>query len=267
MLLSEFDEQGGERRIRASKKRKRKMKKIILMLVLALSAAAQADLLVNLPQGDDLVTANASCLGLVDGVVAFTTSTLSPASFTGPAFFGGAGGTKPLALWRVYDATPDYLHASISSAPGDQVWALYMFNNQSATITQVLHDVRTTGVGANQTLIARIVVRKDDGSYYISAPKTNPQRFTQTNPGGLAWYEYAPATSLTGVGTLVEGFQLDNVNAIGELIVASNISASNFTMGASTRTFQAWGTIPEPATVGMLGLGTLVTLLIRRLRS
>jgi hypothetical protein len=247
------------------------MKKIILMMMLAVAAASQADLIVNLAQGTDLVTANPSNAGLVDGQVAFTTSTLSPspASYTGPAFFGGAGHTATLASWRVANhATADYLDASGVTAPGQQVWALYMFAHQSSTITQATVDVRTTGTGANQSLQLRLVVRKDNGSYYISQSRTNPQNYTyvQSALAGLEWYEYAPASSLTGIGSLVENFQLDEVNAIGQLIVGLNTSASTFTMGASTRKFQAWGVIPEPATVGMLGLGALVTLLIRRLR-
>lgn len=246
------------------------MKKGIVMLVLgALAAVSQADLLVNLAQGTDLVAANTANSGLVDGTVAFTTNTLSPspADYTGPAFFGGAGGTKALATWRIANnTTADYFDASFSPVVGDQVWALYMFSHQSATITQATVDVRSTGTGIDNKL--RIVVRKADGSYYISQSRNNPQNYTyvQTNLAAQVWYEYAPASSLTNIGNQVENFQLDNITAIGEMILVTKVSGTG-TISAGTRKFQAWGTvIPEPATVSMLGLGALVTLLIRRLR-
>ena len=246
------------------------MKKLIVMLVLgALAIASQADLLVDLAQGTGLVAVNTANSGLVDGKVAFTTNTLSPspAAYTGPAFFGGAGGTKALTTWRIADnATADYFDASFSPAVGDQVWALYMFAHQSATITQATVDVRSTGTGIDNKL--RIVVRKDNGEYYISQSRNNPQNYTyvQTNLASLVWYEYDPSTSLTNIGAEVANFQLDNVTAIGEMILVTKVSGTG-TISAGTRKFQAWGTvIPEPATVGMLSLGTLVTLLIRRLR-
>jgi len=248
------------------------MKKLMVMLMLgALATASQADLLVNLPQGTGLVTANAANSGLVGGQVAFTTNTLSPSpsstSYTGPEFFGGAGGTKALATWRITDnATADYFDASFSPVVGDQVWALYMFAHQSATITQATVDVRSTGTGIDNKL--RIVVRKADGSYYISQSRNNPQNYTyvQTNLAAQVWYEYSPASSLTNIGAEVANFQLNNITAIGEMILVTKVSGTG-TISAGTRKFQAWGTvIPEPATVGMLGLGALVTLLIRRLR-
>jgi hypothetical protein len=89
----------------------------------------------------------------------------------------------------------------------------------------------------------------------------------QTNLAGLAWYKYTPASSLTNIGAEVANFQLDNVTAIGQIILVTKVSGTG-TISAGTRKFQAWGTaIPEPATVGMLGLGALVTLLLRRLRN
>jgi hypothetical protein len=236
-----------------------------------LAVASHADLLVDFSLNNNWVAANANNYGLSGGVVPFATTNLSPAAFTGPAFFGGAGGTVPLSSWMTQNSTPDYLNAAGSTtAAGQKVWALYMFNNQSATITQVVYDIRLGGTAANQTNNnARIVVRKTDGSYYISESKLRLTTgyFTNSSPGTLAWYNYVPSTSLTGIGSQVSGFELNNVNGIGELVTVENTSGVAFTIGAGTRTFQAWGVIPEPATIGMLGLGALVTLLIRRVKS
>jgi hypothetical protein len=60
---------------------------------------------------------------------------------------------------------------------------------------------------------------------------------------------------------------LNNINAIGEWIYNEHTSGVLAGVNASTQVFQAWGTIPEPATVGMLGLGALITVLIRRVKS
>jgi hypothetical protein len=164
----------------------------------------------------------------------------------------------------------DYINASASSTViGSKLWAVYMFANESASITQFVYNIRLSGSGAAQSNLLRLVVQKDDGSFYISQERGRPSTgyVTNSNPVALSWYNYDPVNSIAGIGSQATGFTLNNVKSVGMWTSTEHLSGASLTLGAGLSVFEAYGTIPEPATIGMLGLGALVTLLIRRARS
>ena len=264
-----------------------RMKKNIIMLVLGvLAGSSQADLLVGFTPGNDYVPVSKANQGQITNgtfrYVPFSTSLKSPVSgYSGPGFFGGATGTVSMSAasslgWTTIHATnaagghTDFINASASSTViGSKLWAVYMFTNQSASITQFVYNVRLSGSGTVQSNLLRIVVQKDDGSFYISQERGRPSTgyITNSNPLALSWYNYDPVNSIAGIGSQATDFTLNNVKSVGMWTSTEHVSGASLNMGAGLSVFQAYGTIPEPATVGMLGLGALVTLLIRRIKT
>jgi hypothetical protein len=197
------------------------------------------------------------------------TTARSPSSgYTGPVFFGGVTGSVSVSTWLIQNnAAGDYINSGgTSTGVGSRVSMVVMFTNETATITAMVWNVRAGGITDSQTNLVSLVVRKTDGSFYISETMSKRASVTVTNQNleSLAWYNYDPTVSLNERGSLVSGFTLDSINAVGEW-QESIVTVAGGSCTPGITTFQAFGlTIPEPATIGMLGFGSLTALLIRR---
>jgi len=106
------------------------------------------------------------------------------------------------------------------------------------------------------------------GQWYVSA--SSSQTTFSINGATSDWYAFDPTAKRlflneSSLGTAVSGSSLGDITAAGvygQATAYSGSSPSLFGMDALQITV-----IPEPATIGMLGLGALATLLFRRLRS
>lgn len=257
------------------------MKQLITLLAVAVIAmSASADLVVNLVQGD--ITADTNLTGGQNG---YSSSTISPASnYTGPTFFGGAmvhGGTGgSIDLYRLEEnGDGDYIRmrsASGTVGAGVAVTGLTVFDTTAAfalgDINSLDADFFMGGGGINTD--ARIVIQANGSMYISSLVYDSTSSFTisldSTALDALSWYSYSPnASDIYTIGSLAALTGTESVTDIGIWWEATdgagdeNISYA----GGGLKTFSVDAVVPEPATVGMLGLGALVSLLVRRIRN
>ena len=188
----------------------KKMKRLLAVAVLVFGAAVgvKAELMVEFGYSTNIVTGNQNGRGLTSGYVPFSmTEPRSPVegtNYLGPVYYGGATGTIALANsgMGIANSTTisDYINISgTSTGVGSRVVGLVMFTNQSCTITQMTWSTRFGGTGNNQTNMVAFVVRKTDGSFYISQKIANRSTSTVSTNGNLsalAWYNYDPATDI-----------------------------------------------------------------------
>jgi hypothetical protein len=229
----------------------------VLLAVLLSAFTVQAAILVDFGASSNWVTANANGQGLTASTpkhVPFSmTLPRSPASgYTGPVYYGGATGNVSMTGWAIGNSDPDYISASgTSTGIGSKVTSLIMFTNQSSTLTQVVYSARPAGSTGSQTNTIRIVIRKTDGAFYISESRGGLAGFTATitNPGALLWYNYNPATGITGIGSQASGLALTNVDAVGEWIENRITATNQTTVMAGISVFQAWSTLLQSQTI------------------
>lgn len=248
------------------------MKRLRFQLITAITAVtvcSRADLLVSYGMSTDYVTANQNFQRGNNNGAAFSTAAMSPAAnYTGPVFFGGYAGNTAMGVHAVANnAAADQISVgSGTTTVGTYSTLLAMFALESpSTVTQVVWSVVGSGVADSQTNLVSIVVQKNN-SYYISEQMSRRSTVYVTNSAldSLMWYNYDPAVSLLDKGTVVEGFTLDNITAIGEW-AESLVTVAGGTSSVIVRKFEASGTvIPEPATISMLGFGALVAIVCRR---
>jgi hypothetical protein len=231
---------------------------ILAALWIGLSAfAAQAVILVDFNTNAAWVTANQNGQGLTATTpkyVPFSASQLrSPTNgYTGPVYYGGATGTVSMTGWSVVNSTPDYISGGgTSTGIGSKVTSLILFTNQSATVTQVVYSFRLGGSTDSQTNFARIVIRKTDGSYYISEAKSNrgTSVLTNSNPGALTWYNYNPNSAFLTIGSQASGLTLNNVEAIGEFLENRVTATNQASANAGIHIFRAWGETVQNQTI------------------
>ena len=239
------------------------MRRIVIAVALAVFLTAlsaftvQATVLVDFGASTSWVTANANGQGLTATTPKYVpfsmASPRSPTSgYAGPVYYGGATGNVSMTAWNIANATPDYINGGGTSiGVGSKVTVLAMFTNQSATVTQVVYGFRTGGVTDSQTNFARIVVRKTDGSFYISEAKSGrgTTYFTNSNPAGLTWYNYNPSSAFLTIGSQASGLTLNNVDAIGEFLENSVTAINQTSVNAGIQVFQAWGETVQNQTI------------------
>jgi hypothetical protein len=240
-----------------------------LLAVLLSAFTVQAAILVDFGASSNWVTANANGRGLTTNTwkhVPFSMSlarspTNGASGYTGPVYYGGATGNVSMTGWAIGNSDPDYISASgTSTGVGSKVTSLIMFTNQSSTLTQVVYSARPAGSAGSQTNTIRIVIRKTDGAFYISESRGGLAGFTATitNPGALLWYNYNPATGITGIGSQASGLSLTNVDAVGEWIENRITATNQTTVMAGISVFQAWSTLLQSQTISFPNPGNQI---------
>lgn len=191
-----------------------------------------------------------------------TASTLTNASTVTMGYLDGTG-TEEVRTYQggntSSDKTMNYAILFGLNTPGS-----YGFDDTSS-LTAKLRAFQNTGVITNRWIVVA------DGVTYVSqteigALKTTHDTYTLSNPDEIYWAAWTPGSDMS-FGNLtfnVAGSSLENITLAG-------YAENSFTAGGTVgRTSVIAGVtadlsvIPEPATVGMLGLGALVSLVFRR---
>ena len=224
------------------------MKKIICMLVLgALAAASQAELITIRGDSADQVRRSDG----TGGSVANATSRMGNDTAVGGIY----------SAWVIPFLLPDIGSDTISAA------SIHTFVEKTAA------DLNVPGVSLD-LLGVRVSASKTVLSTDYQGTVVGDNLYSLTGPVALGSYEFASA----GLATYLQSIYDNDPNAAGKYVfltitpdsVLAKYKYIDFTSASgsvSSNRPELWLTIPEPATVGMLGLGTLVTLLIRRLRT
>lgn len=174
-------------------------------------------------------------------------------------------GTTRVTQVQVYPSTT----ASYStSAKGIFLWNKADFLNGTDSQTVVfsagsLLSVNLTTISA-ATRDFRFVVNQG-GTYYVSnSNKTDATAGVfSIDPSTVSWRTVSTDGSYT-VGDTASTITLNDVQAVGLYINATRTGTGNLAQtNIQFNDFQAIA-IPEPATIGMLGLGGLVALMLRR---
>jgi hypothetical protein len=180
---------------------------------------------------------NAGTLGgtgtmLIDG---YSTSTLGSGAILAPGGDGTFGAEIGTLNMRGDDANRVFLAFNAGSAFNVQLGALLGVNDKLVFVS----SNATGNVGINSSAILNLFgTTIEQGSYTI-----------------LENANVAQANILGKFGT---------VNYNGSAVDTNKISV---VYGTDSITVNVLSTIPEPATIGMLGLGAIITVLIRRLKA
>lgn len=261
------------------------MKKIALLITVGLFAMAHADVVVNFiaPAGtlvqvraaDSNVAGQGTAVwnfsdnsnplfnredvtnGKIHG--GFITTWASGATYSPGFAMGTQSGYNSIQLAVSPTVTTDTV------IKGMLVWDKSDFlgaaQSQAITFSADNYISYTTGPMTG-TADFRIAVKKGS-DWYVSGTTGQAQNTTYNNTTAaltaLTWYDID--TSTYAIGSAAD-ITLTDIDAVGLYLSAtranqmSRVSIQNFTVAA----------IPEPATIGMLGLGGLVALLLRRQR-
>lgn len=256
------------------------MKKLIaaIAFITLLTGVASADVVVNLPLEN--VTASQNLTGGKDG---YSSTDISPSSgYTGPTFFGGAqihdntaGG---VAGYRVAERSFDggdfistgAANGTVGTTNSVGIVWVFVFDASSSfsmgDVTNVTYNYRSSGGGADR--FGRLVAQSGSSLYISSLIDVLGDSLDESEFDLLSWFEYAPTgTDLLTIGNSASVSGL-TMNAMGMWVDAvDNAGDGDISyVGGGLREFIV-ETVPEPATVGMLGIGALVALLIRRIQA
>lgn len=118
---------------------------------------------------------------------------------------------------------------------------------------------------------ARVLV-KNGSSWYVSASQGAAAGAVSLNGYTENWYAYDPSNNLflntAALGTSVAGSTLTDIQSVGVLMQGMfNGTAANAANFQINRISADLTVIPEPATIGMLGLGAISILICRRFRA
>jgi hypothetical protein len=220
--------------------------------------------------------------------VAYSTSTpflsSNGSTYTGQSVYGGFSGTYSNTSGASYGANFVVWQYANGASVEDLRSADTFTNNQiSRAVGLAVLFGTTTNTGtykfnANSVLTAKHVstltgtanarwVVVANGTTYLSASSFNPggsSTTTNDNPDEINWAAWTPGADMS-FGSLsydTLGSSLNNITLAG---VAVNYTAAA-SAGSGRYILQGFtaDVIPEPATVGMLGLGALLTLALRR---
>ena len=226
---------------------------------------------------------------------------LAPSGKTGPLYTGmmlvnHSSATAPnnAGIYRWYaTTTPNQLTKTNPTLTGDYT-TMSMSTAYFAKKADFLNGLDSAGSvgfadqasGASVSLavlrnknagVATIGFIAQEGSdWYVSVAWTRPTNANDwagtltINPYEADWYAFDPAANQllnTGnLGTAKAGSTFTDVNAFG--IIGQSFGYTGTVANSQKLDFDGFSValIPEPATIGMLGLGALATLLFRRLR-
>jgi hypothetical protein len=272
----------------------------IIGALLGLAGIAQATVVFNFDGATaNAATASSNIVGTAATINAGASKTLTLAyntstpllssnggTYTGQSVYGGFSGTYSNVSASAYTHNFAVLQYANGASVEDLRSADTFTNNQISRAvglallfgpasagnyqfdgTSVL--TAKTGSTLSGTGEARWVVVAN-GTTYLSSSTFNPSGLNITttldNPDAINWAAWTPGADMT-FGSLSYtnlGSSLNNITLAG---VAVNYTAAASDTGTGSRYVLSGFTadvIPEPATVGMLGLGALLTLALRR---
>ena len=262
------------------------MKKIIMLSAAVLLAAfAHADTIVQwgAASGDiNIVTATTvnpsgklpvTFVADVQRNNAVGASYYPSATGMSPYYNGASSFAGGLENVIVNNVGGDNIRNRNSMAAGGSLSAMVVWEQSSGFVTSGLtvtnFSISLAGQQTSNTGSLNWLVEKG-GAYYISSQSVAFSGATWTNASvaasTLTWNTFTPFSS--GVATIgsATNITLANVTSLGYYFNAVNGAGTAQQTGVGTRFFSAQGVIPEPATIGMFGLGGLITLLIRKMR-
>jgi hypothetical protein len=272
----------------------------IIGVLLGLAGIAQATVVFKFDGANaSAATANQTIVGgpgsiagnsSVTLTLAYNTSTpllSSGGTYTGQSVYGGFSGTysntsgtafNPNFVVLQYNnaASPSTLEdlRSADTFTGGQISRAvnlaFLFGTTTNTGTYKFdaNSVLTAKHGSTLTGTANarwVVVA--NGTTYLSESSFNPggsSTTTLNDPDAINWAAWSPGADMTfgSLSYTTLGSSLNNITLAG---VAVNYTAAA-SAGSGRYILQQFtaDVIPEPATVGMLGLGALITLVLRR---
>ena len=118
-------------------------------------------------------------------------------------------------------------------------------------------------------------VVKNGNTWYISQTEntttSSDQKTVLTDASSALWAVWDPLSSIDSstlnFSTTVAGSTFKDIQAVGFYSHLTRTGAASATIYQVTKMDIGASAIPEPATIGMLGLGALITLLIRRIHT
>lgn len=260
------------------------MKKMMVILAAVLMAAfmVQADILVQWGTDagvatTDIVTANQNFRSRPN---TYTTVTNQPVANYYPNSTGRSPAFSAAASVNNFNGLAEQassgdrltMYASVAAGAtfrGMVMWqsADYLIGTSNFAVSNVVLDInqRSNASSANQEI--RVVIQQGLNYYVSGAQSFNATMATKTfNLTVETWYNFTPFVfGVETIGTAAT-VSLTDVEAIGYYFTVQNGGAAAANTGAQVQFFSVNGSvIPEPATIGMLGLGGFVTLLVRRM--
>jgi hypothetical protein len=139
------------------------------------------------------------------------------------------------------------------------------FANAAGSLTAVV-KLAGSNVGASMRGASFLV--QNDGQWYINAfTSAGTPATLSINAATANWYVFDPAAGTlffdrSAYGTAVQGSSFANITALG---IYEQQEVFSTTAAQGINSFQAM-LVPEPATIGMLGLGAVAILFARRMR-
>lgn len=241
-----------------------------LVILAACTASAEIKTLVRWGSATDIVSATASLTGQSSTDSLNLTSYGSPAQ--GSSYYPNyvTEGASP----NFYAATTGDRFQILDNAAGDYIYSrspvngyivlwtqdLFLNGGNSGSVTLAGMGVKTGDNTAAITTTARFVIRLGSNYYISQTFAEGAQSFSDASR--LTWYNY-DISSYSTIGSEAAVTDFSNLTAAGVYIdddaASSQSKLFDFYMEGIT-------VAPAPATIGMLGLGFLITLLIRRTR-
>jgi hypothetical protein len=138
------------------------------------------------------------------------------------------------------------------------------FSNATGSATLSMNQL--VPAGADSTV--RLLVKNGD-NWFVSGTERTATGSLSVNGYTETWYAYNPSDNLfidtSALGEGVAGSELTDIQAFGGFVQSLNFNGTTTFANFQFDGFTA-NLIPEPATIGMLGLGAMSVLVVRRLQ-
>jgi hypothetical protein len=270
----------------------------IIGVVLGLAGIAQATVVFNFDGATaNAATSNQTIVGGPGSIAANSSVTLTRAyntstpllssggTYTGQSVYGGFSGTYSNTSGTAFNPNFVVLQYNNSAGTAEDLRSADTFTggqiSRAVNLAFLFGTTTNTGTykfDANSVLTAKhgstltgtanarwVVVA--NGTTYLSESSFNPggsSTTTLNDPDTINWAAWNPSADMTfgSLSYITLGSSLNNITLAG---VAVNYTAAD-SAGSGRYILQQFtaDVIPEPATVGMLGLGALITLALRR---